>query len=446
MKTPSIQNPCSLATLVVGLVLSMLSARLSAQVPAPPQRISYQGYLVDANGAPLGSPMPKNYDAVFRIYGASTGGESVWSEQQTITVDKGYFSVLLGEGGTVGAEPHAALDTVFSSGTAERYVGLTVKGLPTAAGIEIAPRIQLLTSPYAMVSAHAKMADQAKGVVNAAGASVLTITSAGGNKVGINKAAPAVPLDVVGDINSSATVRATTFEGALDAARLTGTIPAARLPGEFAKTNTANTFNANQTVNGTVKATKFHGMGAVPVGGIIMWSGIDKNLDNSGYAFCDGQAVTLEFDDGTTLATQTPDLRNRFILGSEGLYRTNSTVVSGLPKDIGKSGGSDTVTLTVGNLPPHTHAFHDVYWLADGEYFRRWSNASDGLDYVAGDYKAIPNGRTNPGYINEGGYEGGNATHAAYLASATTGTTSAASTPVTITPKYYRLAYIMRWK
>src|SRR3974377_796745 len=64
----------------------------------PPGQISYQGFLTDANGVPLATTQPKNYDVSFRIYNAPSGGAAVWGEIQTVTVDRGYFSVLLGQG------------------------------------------------------------------------------------------------------------------------------------------------------------------------------------------------------------------------------------------------------------------------------------------------------------------------------------------------------------
>jgi hypothetical protein len=33
---------------------------------------------------------------------SATGGNELWSEEQTVTVDKGYFSVLLGQGAAYG--------------------------------------------------------------------------------------------------------------------------------------------------------------------------------------------------------------------------------------------------------------------------------------------------------------------------------------------------------
>ncbi len=143
----------------------------SAADANPPERMSYQGFLADANGVALGDTTPRNYTAIFRVYTASTGGSTLWTEQQTITVDKGYFSVLLGEGSQLGSEPRPNLSTVFTGTTAsERYVGITVKGLSTT-DIEIAPRLQLLAAPYSF------LARNAVALVNDQGAPFVSVTS-----------------------------------------------------------------------------------------------------------------------------------------------------------------------------------------------------------------------------------------------------------------------------
>ena len=103
-----------------------------AQLPTanPPSLMTYQGYLVDANGAPLATNAPQNYDVIFRIYTASQGGSDLWSEQQTVTVDKGYFSVLLGQGSQYNGESHTNLAGLFAASDAsDRYVQITVKGI-----------------------------------------------------------------------------------------------------------------------------------------------------------------------------------------------------------------------------------------------------------------------------------------------------------------------------
>lgn len=71
--------------------------------------------------------------------------------------------------------------------------------------------------------------------------------------------------------------------------------------------------------------------GGVPVGTIVIWSGTTSNIP-SGWALCDGQ-------------NGTPDLRDRFVLGGGG---TNT---------VGSTGGEETHTLTVYEMPAHNHDF-----------------------------------------------------------------------------------------
>ena len=71
------------------------------------------------------------------------------------------------------------------------------------------------------------------------------------------------------------------------------------------------------------------GFGLVPSGGIIMWSGAIGSVP-SGWSLCNG-------------ANGTPDLRNRFVVGAGSTYA------------VGLTGGADTVTLTVTQMPAHNH-------------------------------------------------------------------------------------------
>ena len=132
---------------------SLLGLVAGFAAETPPDRMTYQGFLADANGAAIGKDNPANYTAIFRIYDASQGGNRLWSEQQVITIDNGLFSVILGEGSQFQSEAHGALSAVFGGSTADvRWVGITVVEL---GGTEIAPRLRLLTSPYAFLAASA---------------------------------------------------------------------------------------------------------------------------------------------------------------------------------------------------------------------------------------------------------------------------------------------------
>lgn len=77
------------------------------------------------------------------------------------------------------------------------------------------------------------------------------------------------------------------------------------------------------------------GEGSIPKGVIVIWSGTTEDIPD-GWHLCDGE-------DGT------PDLRDRFVLGAGNEY----------PVD--KTGGSETVTLTVEQMPKHSHEIRSYY-------------------------------------------------------------------------------------
>ena len=105
------------------------------------------------------------------------------------------------------------------------------------------------------------------------------------------------------------------------------------------------TFTNNVSVTGTASATAFSGNGITPIGGIIMWNGTiaEAIALQPGWALCDGRTVN---------GRVTPDLRNRFIIGSSadsgGISQTTVTGVAT------KTGGSkDAIVVS------HDHAITD---------------------------------------------------------------------------------------
>src|SRR5690606_10082367 len=77
----------------------------------------------------------------------------------------------------------------------------------------------------------------------------------------------------------------------------------------------------------------------VPKGVIQMWSGAINQIP-TGWVLCAGG--TGQAADGTTVSV--PDLRDRFIAGA------------GLSYQVGERGGEAQVTLTVNQIPPHSHS------------------------------------------------------------------------------------------
>jgi hypothetical protein len=133
------------------------SLLLRAQPTAtPPGQVSYQGFVTDANGIPLATNNPINFNIQFRIWNASTGGSNMWGELQVVTVDRGYFTVMLGNGSSLPGVPFTNnLSGLFSgSDASDRYLELTVQGLAPG-DPAIIPRLRLLGSPYSYLASRA---------------------------------------------------------------------------------------------------------------------------------------------------------------------------------------------------------------------------------------------------------------------------------------------------
>ena len=57
----------NMAVLVVGAIALGQTEQFHAADANPPERMTYQGYLVDGNGDPLGNSAPVNYDVIFEF-------------------------------------------------------------------------------------------------------------------------------------------------------------------------------------------------------------------------------------------------------------------------------------------------------------------------------------------------------------------------------------------
>ncbi len=136
----------------------------------------------------------------------------------------------------------------------------------------------------------------------------------------------------------------------------------------------------------------------MPSGLICMWSGSEVPL---GWYLCDG-------------TNGTPDLRNRFIVGSGSTY------------SIGNTGGSNTVTLTTAQMPSHTHT------ITSTEISKSFTTR-DTLNAVNGDYFPGAGSSGTSGTLT---IDMGSHTHTA----TSTGSGSAHENR----PPYYALAFIMK--
>lgn len=181
-------------------------------------------------------------------------------------------------------------------------------------------------------------------------------------------------------------------------------------------------FGTNTT---QVATTAFVQQNGVPVGGIIMWSGLVANIP-AGYALCNG-------------SNGTPDLRNKFIIGAGDTYAPAAT------------GGTATVTLIEANLPAHTHAWtgttatggshtHVVTDPGHTHTVQDRTSAGGADGGFADSWKGRANATTvsNTTGISLEAHSGH--THPVTGTNANTGS----GTAVNILPPYFALAYIMR--
>lgn len=158
------------------------------------------------------------------------------------------------------------------------------------------------------------------------------------------------------------------------------------------------------------------GVGIIPLGGIIMWSGaiqsgypLENGVIHYNFIRCQGQTV------GTN-GIAVPDLRNKFIMGTDS--------------SIGTTGGQDSVTLQDANLPSHDHDFSVVR--GDDHNF----NDAWGGPYFLGSDENVN---------NAGGAGSGQYTSGGNLNRSTAGTApDALSTPYDNRPQYYTLLYLIR--
>ncbi len=118
--------------------------------------------------------------------------------------------------------------------------------------------------------------------------------------------------------------------------------------------NNCQEIAGSETVEGIIKTTnlvlnpssKFN---LLPKGIILMWYGSQESIPN-GWVICNG-------------TNETPDLRNRFILGASSKYLLN------------KTGGENSVKLTVDQIPNHSHPIHDHFKTITSTWSSDWTGS-----------------------------------------------------------------------
>ena len=115
------------------IAAAWLIASIQPLQAAPPQTISYQGYLASSGGVPQTGVV----EMTFRIYTVASGGSALWTETNpSVTVTNGVFNTVLGSVTPI----TLAFDVPY-------FLGVTVS--PDG---EMSPRLALTAAPYAFRS------------------------------------------------------------------------------------------------------------------------------------------------------------------------------------------------------------------------------------------------------------------------------------------------------
>lgn len=119
-------------TLAAAGILAAAASLSSATSAVVPPGITQQGRLLDSEGTPVTGEVT----FTFTIYDEATEGNALWTAEQEITLDDGYFSTRLGGSGA----PFPA--SLFNG--SDRFLGVAV-----GSDDEMTPRQTLGSVPYA---------------------------------------------------------------------------------------------------------------------------------------------------------------------------------------------------------------------------------------------------------------------------------------------------------
>jgi hypothetical protein len=164
------RNRTTLAAFVACTVAAAMAIPAFAQDPVP-HLVNYQGRLTDGSGNPLSNGA---YQVLFQLYDTPSAATNlIWGATNTVAVVGGQFNVVLGSAGGSSVGNAAVSDIGYAFGAQNRYLQLTILTDSTgtnflATAQVLAPRQQILTSPYAFTASYAATALITNGQIQAA--------------------------------------------------------------------------------------------------------------------------------------------------------------------------------------------------------------------------------------------------------------------------------------
>ncbi len=247
----------------------------------------------------------------FRLYAQPEGGDILWEEAQEVTCDAGgNFVVALGE-----LTPD--LEKVFAAVQETLYLGVAVND-----ATELSPRQRLLSVPTVYRAVEAAYAYQDFPIEGSANVGILATNMLSAGTITTSE--------------DSATAVSFSAERAVVAG-------AVEVDGDV-------TVGRKVTATYGLEAPAFDGYAAALPGMILPWWQQTANeAVPDGWVLCDGN-------------NGTPNLSGLFVIGAGGTYEPGST------------GGSEVVTLTEKQLPPHTHSVS--YTTGEKMYNYKWADVT----------------------------------------------------------------------
>ena len=112
------------------LHLLVILVAFATQLQAQNQTLGVQGVVKNSNGTAIDNG---DHSLTFKLYDVETGGTSLWDETQTVEIQSGVYSALIGE------------TTPLPPFNKQLYLGVKIAG-----GTEMLPRSVLSAAPYAL--------------------------------------------------------------------------------------------------------------------------------------------------------------------------------------------------------------------------------------------------------------------------------------------------------